>query len=629
MRKLVLFSGVSALVVAAAFALPMNHGPKGPVAGPQAQAQAPAPIRSNPDRDAYFGDLHLHTTYSFDAYVLMGTKVTPDETYRFAKGEPIAYLGGTIQKKQPLDFLAITDHSENVGVFNQLDDPNSDFSKSYIGKIAAKGGVKAFSQLSDYLLNGKPLPGVDYRGEVSRSTWQRLQDAANAANEPGKFTAFIAYEWTSMIDGANLHRNVIFKGDHAPFPFTSTDSRDPEDLWRWLEQIRKQGYEAIAIPHNANASNGMMYDWNTVDGKPIDEAYAQLRANNEILSEITQNKGSSDTHPALSTNDEFANYEIFDHLLIGPQKSKPEGSYVRDELGRGLILRAKLGINPYKDGIEGSSDLHSGLPVSTAEEYGGIGSVNIGSARLSKQQVAQALGYLKDDNAISATLKPVVLSPGALTGAWAESNTRGSIYAAFRRKETFATSGSRLKVRFFGGWALGQNAFGQKDWVRYAYDHGVPMGGDLPARPAGARAPSFAVWAVKDPNGGNLDRIQVIKVYVENGERKEHIFDVAWAGARRPGPDGKLPKVGDTVDLKTGAYANTIGAAELKTVWKDPTFKAAEAAVYYLRVLEIPTPRWSTLQAIQAGLPISKDVPSSIQQRAWSSPIWYDPSGKA
>ena len=627
MRRLLLISAVSAGALVAVVVVPLHRGAKGPVAGPQAHAQ-PA-IEVNPDRNAYFGDLHLHTTYSFDAYVLMGTKVTPDEAYRFARGDQIAYLGGKIQRSEPLDFLAVTDHSENVGVFNQLDDPNSELSKSEIGQIARQGGATALLGLTKYIINGKELPGIDHKGPVSRSTWQRIQDAANANYQPGKFTTFIAYEWTSMIDGANLHRNVIFRGANAPFPFSSTDSRDPQDLWRWLEGIRKQGYEAIAIPHNANASNGMMYDWNTLDGKPIDEAYAQLRANNEILSEITQNKGSSDTHPALSPNDEFANYEIFDHLLIGDQKSKPEGSYVRDALGRGLILRAKLGINPYKDGIEGGSDLHSGLSVSSELEYGGIGGVNTGAGKLNKQQVAQALGYITDPKAPVSSLKPVTLSSGALTGAWAESNTRDSIYAAFRRKETFATSGTRLKIRFFAGWSLGPKVLGQKDWVRYAYDHGVAMGGDLPARPASASAPSFVVWALKDPNGGALDRVQVIKVYVENGERRERVFDVAWSGGRKPGADGKVSAVGDTVDRKTGAYNNSIGAAELKTVWRDPTFRPNEAAVYYLRVLEIPTPRWSTLQAIQAGLPISKAVPVTIQERGWSSPIWYDPSGKA
>lgn len=593
-------------------------------AAPEAAARAyDGSISVNPDREAYFGDLHLHTTNSFDAYALMGTKTTPDEAYRFARGDTINYLGQPIRRSEPLDFLAVTDHSENIGVFNQLDDPNSDFSLSEIGKLAREGGYENFRKIVAFLGTGTPLPGK--AREVSASTWARNNAIANSNYQPGKFTTFIAYEWTSMPSGQNLHRNVIFRGDKAPAPFTAVDSRDPKDLWTWLSQIRGQGYEALAIPHNGNASNGLMYDWTSLDGRPIDEAYAQLRAANEPLSEVSQNKGTSETHPALSPNDEFANYEIFDTLLLGNTPSKPGGSYWRDALGKGLAIASKIGVNPYKDGAIGSGDLHSGLSVNTAQEYGGIANANLGGGKLNKEQTVQALGL--GAQPVGGGFNAAILSPAALTGVWAESNTRESLYAALRRKETFATSGSRLKVRFFGGWDFKPALLGKSDWVHAAYQSGVPMGSDLPSAAAG-RAPSFVVQAVKDPNGGNLDRVQVIKVWVEGGKQKERIFDVAWSGQRKPDSrTGKVPAVGNTVDLKTGSYSNAIGAAQLATVWTDPSFKASQAAVYYVRVLEIPTPRWSTLRAIEHGLPLPKSVAPTIQQRAWTSPIWYTPVG--
>ncbi len=619
-------------LLSAAIALPLAYhvvigfgsGDPAQAAQESTEAAAPGAIKVNPDRDAYFGDLHLHTTDSFDAYVLMGTRTTPDEAYKFARGDTINYLGQPIKRSEPLDFLAVTDHSENIGVFNQLDDPKSAFSLSDVGKLARQGGMANFVKLV-LLLSGGRLGPVNEK--VAADTWARHIQIANANYQPGKFTTFIAYEWTSMPSGQNLHRNVIFRGDTAPAPFTAQDSTDPQDLWTWLSKIRQQGYEALAIPHNANASNGLMYDWTTLKGKPIDEAYAELRAANEPLAEVSQNKGTSETHPALSSNDEFANYEIFDHLLLGTTPSKVPGSYWRDALGRGLVIQAKIGVNPYKDGAEGSSDLHSGLSVSSAQEYGGIASANLGGGKpATEEQAAQALGESKN---APAGIKAEILSPGALTGAWAESNTREAIYAAFRRKETYATSGDRIKLRFFGGWGFKPTLLNDPNWVHTAYQAGVPMGGDLPV--AGSHAgPSFLVEAVKDPNKGNLDRIQIVKIWLEGGKQQEHVFDVAWSGAksgqRRVDASGHLPAVGNTVDLKTGAYTNSIGAAQLQTEWHDPTFRADQAAVYYVRVLEIPTPRWSTLRAIEYGLPLPSDVPATLQQRAWSSPIWYTPA---
>ncbi len=617
MKKILLLSAVSAVAILA----------------PQALGQGNA-IAVHPEREAYYGDLHLHTTYSFDAYVLMGTKVDPDQAYRFAKGEPVEYLGEKVQRREALDFLAVTDHSENIGVANELETPTSAVAQTEWGrnlktdldktKTPLERAKLGFSLLAKYFLGGRQAgqAGVD----AAHSAWGREVAIANRNNEPGKFTTFIAYEWSSMPNGQNLHRNVIFKGDKAPLPFSSQDSQNPQDLWNWLAKIRKDGHEALAIPHNANASNGLMYDWNTLDGRPIDIAYAQLRAENEPLSEIAQNKGASETHPALSPNDEFAGYEIFDTLLISQQKSRPEGSYVRDALSRGLVLQRKLGVNPYKDGIVGASDLHSGLSVSSQDDYGGnVGGINQGPGKPNKEQASGILGYTGDQGAL-AGFKLWRTTAGNLTGIWAESNTRDSLYAGLRRKETFATSGTKLKFRFFGGWGLDHKLVGKPDWVKLAYQNAVPMGGDLPAKPGAAKTPDFAVWAVKDPNSANLDRVQVIKIWEENGKQQEKMFDVAWAGKRKIDPKTqKLPAIGSTVDLSTGKYTNSIGAAELKTVWHDPEFKATQYAAYYVRVLEIPTPRWSTLVALANGLPLPQNIPLTTQQRGWSSPIWYAP----
>jgi hypothetical protein len=615
------------LVAVAAYLVAMPGSRPASAAGQAETVQAAVP--ENPLRNAYFGDLHLHTSYSFDAYVLMGTRADPETAYRFARGEPVEYLGQMVQRREPLDFLAVTDHAENIGVFNQLDDPNSAVSKSEQGKVL-KQAIDAGSDREArigvmrqfYALRDHGLP-ADLQA-VSASAWDREVSAVNRYYEPGKFTTFIAYEWTSFPDGSNLHRNVIFKGNSAPAPFTSIDSQNPEDLWAWLEKIRKQGYEAIAIPHNGNASNGLMYDWTTLDGRPIDRAYAELRQANEPLSEMSQNKGSSDTHPILSPNDEFANFEIYDHLLASTQPSKPQGSYVRDALSRGLLLQRIVGVNPYKYGVEGGSDLHGALSVSSQDDYAGnMAGANLGGGRPTREQ---AVGLLSNASEGSSALTPLITTSGNLTGAWSENNTRESIYNALRRKETFATTGTRLKVRFFGGWNLDKSLVKQSDWVKTAYEMAAPMGGDLPANTSRATAPSFVVWALKDPNAGNLDRIQVIKVWEENNHQREKIFDVAWSGDRKPDvKTGKIPSVGNTVDLGSGKYTNTIGAAELKSVWTDPEFDSQRLAAYYLRVLEIPTPRWSTLLAIHNGLPIPKGVDAAEQQRAWSSPIWYTP----
>jgi hypothetical protein len=429
-----------------------------------------------------------------------------------------------------------------------------------------------------------------------------------------------------MPDGKyNLHRNVIFRNDTAPFPFSSVDSQRPEDLWSYLETARTQGFDVIAIPHNGNASNGLMYDWNDSDGKPIDRIYAQRRALNEPLTEIAQVKGQSETSPEISANDEFSNFEIFDQLLVpGPVKSNAHGSYIREAFGRGLVIAGTVGVNPYKYGVVGATDIHNGLSTTDKNAYQGD---NRGIDPAKDLPDAATARQILDPKSGYASLDITKTGSGALTGVWAEENTRDAIFAALKRKETFATSGTRLRVRLFGGWGFKSELLKDTGWVEEAYAQGVPMGGDLPAMPAGAKAPRFAIWAVKDPGSANLDRAQVVKVWLDGKTYQEKIFDVALSNGRKSDPaTGKAPAVGNTVDLQTATYQNTIGATELGTVWTDPEFNAKVPAVYYLRVLEIPTPRWSTIMAVKDKLPIPTTMPSTIQERAWSSPIWYTPA---
>lgn len=590
-------------------------------------------IKVNPLRDAYYGDLHLHTSYSLDAYFAGTDVVDPEKAYRFARGDAVGYLHQSIRRREPLDFMAVTDHAEYLGIFTNLDDPKSAVSQSDAGRevnawIRAGKSTSDFpSSLSEMFKDWghprkEPLP--EALKDASMSAWQREVGIANREYEPGKFTTFIAYEWTAGVGDGGLHRNVIFRGNSAPYPFSSLDSNRPEDLWAWLNTIRKEGYEALAIPHNGNVSNGLMYDWVKSDGKPIDDLYAQERQSNEPLSEIAQTKGQSDVYPLLAPSDEFANFEVMETWDGKPVANyKAAGSYLRDAFGRGLVLERELGVNPFKYGVVGASDIHTGLSVSSQQDWdGSFWRADLGARKLDKKEAAEIL------NRSTIVLDGPGTTAGALTGAWAESNTRESIYDALRRRETFATSGSRLKFRFFGGWNFDQDLLQRKDWIATAYAKGVPMGGDLAPRLVAAQVPTFAIWAVKDPNGANLDRVQVIKVWEQDGKQKERVFDVVWSGTRQPdGKTGKLPAVGNTVNLKAGTYVNNIGAVELETLWKDPEFDPKRFAAYYLRVLEIPTPRWSTLVAAKNSLPLPMSVPATEQQRGWSSPIWYTPHG--
>ena len=596
-------------------------------------------------RRAFFGELHLHTTLSFDAWTF-GTKVTPDQAYKFARGETVMVPAAQVRKEEgltvsdlvpakrawPLDFTAVTDHSEYLGAVAQLDNPASPFAKSELGVQLKAGGRQAFFTAAAAALGMQTTATPELKAAaIAADGWNVEMKAANDNYQPGKFTTFVAYEWTASPDlGVHMHRNVIFNSDHAPTPFTAVDSNKPEDLWKYLNSVRRQGIDVIAIPHNSNLSDGRDFDWNMSDGKPIDAGYALERALNEPLVEIAQTKGSSDTTPELSPNDEFANFEIMDRLYRGETTSKQHGSYVREAYGRGLVIQSQVGINPFKMGIVGASDIHNGLSASDASAFGGgMSGIDPKTMLPTGAAAREALG-MGGPLAIRPNGQrendPLQSSNAAITGVWAEENTRNSIFAALKRKETFATSGTRIRVRMFGGWDYRPNMIHRAKWVAEAYAKGVPMGSDLPAQTGTQGSPRFVLEAMKDPDGANLDRIQIVKVWLAGKDYKEKVFNVALSNGRKDDPrTGRAPAVGNTVDLTTGTYKNTIGAGDLTAEWRDPQFNPRTAAVYYARVLEIPTPRWSTLLALHNHLPLPAKAPATIQQRAWTSPIWYTP----
>ncbi len=603
-------------------------------------------------RRVFFGELHLHTTFSLDAWGY-GTKLRPADAYRFGMGEPVKVPAEQLASEQgitdkdyvfaqrgwPLDFMAVTDHSENMGTMTPLEDPTSEFAQSALGQEYLANPMAAMRDKVKASRAGTEPPAPLHDAKAKADAWEITKKAANDYYQPGKFTTFIAYEWSAMAAGrSNLHRNVIFNAPDAPKPYTGDDSVRPEDLWTYLESTRKQGIDVIAIPHNANVSNGLMYDWNDSDGKPIDEAYAQRRATNEPLTEIIQIKGQSDTLPALSPNDEFANFEIFDHLLgPGGVKGKKDGSFTRQGFGRGLVIESKVGENPFKYGVAGASDIHNALSISDEDNYAG-GQFGIDADTMmptgaaAEQSLANSKAFTPQPNESEQAYQArrmgfLERGTAGLTGVWAEENTRDAIFAAFKRRETFATSGTRIRLRMFASWDVAPKDIGDYQWVADAYARGTPMGGDLPASTtAKDKAPYFILEALKDPEGANLDRIQVIKLWLEGDKYQEKIFDVALSDQRSIDPKtGKAQAVGNTVDLKTGVYRNDIGAPYLAATWQDPEFDPEKPAVYYARVLEIPTPRWSTLVAIRNNMPIPTEVAATIQERAWSSPIWFSP----
>lgn len=584
---------------------------------------------ANPERDAYFGETHVHTSWSLDAW-LLGNRVTgPADAYKYFKGEPIKHPAGyDIKIRTPLDWAGVTDHSEYVGVIKYANDPTSPVSKLPAAqplrinpdKPLLEEGNRIFNYAAKVLMGGPPVKSL-MNPAIAGTVWKETVDAAQAANEPGKFTAFCSYEWTSMPNNMNMHRNVFFKACDKvpPMPFSALDSPYPEDLWAWMDGERKKGNELLAISHNANLSDGRMYPTEVdLRGRPIDAAWAESRLRNEKLIEIKQIKGTSETHPLLSPNDEFAGFEIMQFLIGDPpgRTSHLAGSFARQALKDGLAMQGSLGFNPYKFGFGAAADSHNTAVAYRQENWFGA------------HALTDATPQIRMSGRIAAGMDPRSLSTAGLTGAWAEENTRASIFDAMQRKETFAVSGPHIKVRFFGGWEYASDLLNDAAWVKTGYAKGVPMGGDLPA--AKGKAPTFVVWAVKDPTSGNLDRIQIVKGWSKSGQSFEKVFDVVWAGDRKADKwTGVVPPIGSTVDVETATYTNTIGAVELKTVWTDPEFDPAVDAFYYARVLEIPTPRWTTLQAKELGIAPPDVVPRTLQERAWTSPIWYTPTADA
>jgi hypothetical protein len=576
----------------------------------------------NPLKNVYFGEQHLHTSASPDAFAV-GTRGTWDDAYNYAQGKEIklSTTGQTIKKKTPYDFVGITDHSEYFGVMPSLIDPKNPLSKSAFAKKLQDKNAKmtdptsAISIILRSILTSIPMEEY-VKPEMLQSNWADFVKTANKYNDPGNFTAFIAYEWTSIPNGRNMHRNVYFRDDTGPIaPFSAFDSYYPADLWTYQEIQRNEGHENLAIPHNGNVSDGWMFSPNEFLGGPMDARYARRQALNEPVFEMLQTKGTSDTHPALSPNDEFADFELFNNMINVGQPSQIWGGFFRQGLAQGMILEEKLGSNPYKMGLVGGADSHSAY--SNNEEFGFHGSHGATDDTPQKRL----------NPGMSPSGEPAaIVSTAGLTAIWAEENTRASLFDAMKGKETYGTSGTFIRLRFFGSWGYSSKLTADKDFVKKAYAGGVTMGQDLPKKPSSAKAPTFAVWALKDPESGNLDRIQIIKSFVNRwGRPDEKIYDVALADGRKVGAGGSVKPVGNSVDVKKATYTNSIGDNELSVVWTDPDFDPKQRAAYYVRVLEIPTPRWTTYDSARNNLPMSTLVPATIQERAWSSPIWYTP----
>ncbi|MDC9723364.1 MAG: DUF3604 domain-containing protein [Urechidicola sp.] len=573
-------------------------------------------------KNAYFGNLHIHTSWSFDGFT-NGSVTDPDDAYRWAQGESIPGGGdGTpLQIKTPLDWYAVSDHAEWMGMFKMMADPSTPISKlDFAKRVTSKDQAIAFKAFGDFLYDfstGGPLSKEPLFSDenIMKSVWKEIVDITENHNKPGKFTTFPAFEWSSNPNTQNLHRVVLFKNsDNIPeIAYSSLNSTRPEDLWTWMEDSRTNGATLLAIPHNGNASDGLMFSLNDSDGNPISKAYSDARSRNEPLYEISQIKGTSEVHPDLSPNDEFSNFEIWDYTLAttAERNTHRKGSYLRQALLDGIRIESEGNGNPFKYGIIGDSDSHNSAASIEEDNYTG----KFGMENDPAHRVNGVPGFPEPNNQQIREF-----SSGGLAGVWAEENTREAIYNAMLKKETFGTSGTRMKVRFFGSFNFDENIISNDDWLTTAYAYGVPMGSNL-TNPKGS-APTFIIQALKEANGANLDRAQIIKGWVDaKGKTQEKIYNVALSDDRT---DGATP-VGNTVDLKTAKYSNDIGAVQFFTTWTDPEFDASQNAFYYVRVIEIPTPRWSTYDAVSLGIPIRTDIPATIQERAWSSPIWYSP----
>ena len=635
-------------------------------------------IASNEDRNPYYGDLHVHTKYSFDAYVF-GITATPDDAYRYAQGEGIKHpLGYEMKLREPLDFYAVTDHGIYMGMMEAYADTSTKISQNSWaipihninspenlndGSFATRANLFS-SLIRGIIINPYPywhpkvirawftkntalaLKSFDY--DVHKSAWADVARAAEEHNNPGKFTSFIGYEFTSStnVEGGNLHRNVIFNSSQAPIrPWSRIDSINPEDLWTWMDKLRDKGVDSLAMPHNSNGSNGQMFEMETFRGYPIDAAYSEKRMRNEPVVEITQVKGTSETHPLLSPDDEWADFAIMDKRIGSrpPTYSMAPGGYVRDAYLRGLSLSWTRQGNPYKFGLIGSSDSHTGAGAYDENNYWSKVGLLDGTAEargavpLTAERVEMLKEYSKEYRqplGISEEEQGTYTAPGffdqwgasGLAVAWAEENTRDSIFKAFKRKETFATTGTRMAVRFFAGYDMQSIDLNSESLIKEAYAKGVTMGADLMAE--GTQSPDFLVWAQRDKNGTPLQRIQIIKGWIDptSSTPYEMFYDVVCSDVLNVDPlTHRCPDNGARVDINDCSISQDVGSAELKTTWSDPDFNLEAKSFYYVRVLENPTCRWSTWDAIKAGYKPRSGLHQTIQERAWTSPIWYIP----
>jgi hypothetical protein len=590
-----------------------------------AHPTSPGIMAKEPTR-LYWGDTHLHTSYSADAYFMQNRSADPDTAYRWAKGLPVLhpFTQSRVQIQTPLDFLVVADHAEMLAVPAKLMQGDPELTATATGRrwvamMRAGKGAEVFEhEFGAAITDNTPI--ADFEKEsIKEAAWGEIIDAATRHYEPCSFTSLIGWEWTSTPGGNNLHR-VVFMPDGEEkarqfIPFSSLDSDKPEDLWAWLEETSEEvRTDFVAIPHNSNISGGMMFDEVDSEGRPITAAYARMRMRWEPVVEVTQIKGDSETHPKLSPNDELADFETYSHLLKvgGGQAEAGEGDYVRSGLKRGLQIDAEIGANPYKVGMIGSTDSHTGL--SSAEELNFWGKFGVDST--------PEATFME----IAADMSGADMSASGLAAVWAEENTRASLFAAFKRKEVYATTGPRIRVRFFGGWHFKNKNASHPAMVNIGYTHGHPMGSDLTKAPDD-EAPKFLMYAVRDPEGANLDRMQIVKGWVDaEGQAHEEVYDVALAGARQYDEEGRASPIASSVDLETGKYLNVFGAPSLSAYWEDPDFDPKARAFYYLRVIQIPTPRHTLEDAVALGMdPEETGHPPTIQERAYSSPIWYTP----
>ncbi|MFV8817117.1 DUF3604 domain-containing protein [Haliea sp. E17] len=631
------FLGATVVLVAPAFSRDYaGYGEEPSADSHLGEAEYSPYLNDGYPQQVFWGDTHVHTAYSTDAG-MVGNILGPEEAYRFARGELVVASNGVRARLQrPLDFIVVSDHSENLGLAPMIAERNPELLKTDFGRQISSL-VYAGRYGDAYALWGQgmtvrkdPLAGND---ALTRTAWERLTSAAEKYNQPGVFSAIIGFEWTSSPGGNNLHRNVLFRdGKHLAdqvIPISNYDTTDPEDLWQWMADYESRtGGHLLAIPHNGNLSNGLMFDDRTQSGKRLSKDYAQRRMRWEPVMEVTQIKGDGETHPALSPSDEFADYGTWDKGSFGPQPKTPEmlpREYAREALKRGLQYEQKLGANPFKFGMLGSTDTHTSLATTQEDNFFGKATpVEPDKEPARFEEIIT--GYLQEPGGPDITIRHVKSLAAGLAGVWAKENTRESIWDALARKEVYATTGTRITVRVFGGWDFSEADVQRPDFAEAGYQRGVPMGGDLKSAPEG-KSPVLVIRALRDLDGANLDRVEVIKGWMDGkGELHERVYDASCSDDRVITDEGRCEQaVGNTVDVANATYTNSIGDALMLAYWQDPDFDPAERAFYYVRVLEIPTPNWTTYDAAFFGVDLPEGIPPTQQERAYTSPIWYTP----